>query len=146
MANNQATSRIESKEEIEGYIARLKYAIATGCYVKIQYERQVDNSRDEEYSNTYTIADLFPDENPTAAVLREIKTLKVEEYIKTVKDLRFPKRKEMREFGRVYNGNKDVYIKLRVELLGEYGGTTVFVMSFHYAVKPFSVKDFPYRK
>ena len=36
------------------------------------------------------------------------------------------------------NPTSDVYIKLRVELLTEFGNHTVFVMSFHYAEKPFT--------
>ena len=51
----------------------------------------------------------------------------------------------MREFGKVYNGNDDVYIKIRVELLGVNGQTTTFVMSFHFAEKPFKAEMFPYR-
>jgi hypothetical protein len=70
----------------------------------------------------------------------------VEEYMCTVKDIRFPNRSEMREFGKVYNVNDDVYIKIRVELLGLYGGTTTFIMSFHFAEKAFTPDMFPYRK
>ena len=70
----------------------------------------------------------------------------MEDYIRTVKDVRFPKRSEMREFGKVYNGNGDVYIKIRVELLGEYGNATTFVMSFHFAERAFIPAMFPYRK
>jgi hypothetical protein len=47
---------------------------------------------------------------------------------------------------KVYNGTEDVYIKIRVELLGMYGNTTTFVMSFHFAEKPFTPEIFPYRK
>ena len=77
---------------------------------------------------------------------RELLKLSVDDYIRTVKDLRFLKRSEMREFGKVYNGTEDVYIKIRVELLGIYGNTTTFVMSFHFAEKPFTPEIFPYRK
>lgn len=63
-----------------------------------------------------------------------------------IQDLRFPKRSEMREFGKVYNGKDDVYIKIRVELLGMYGNPTTFVMSFHFAEKDFKPEMFPYRK
>ena len=35
---------------------------------------------------------------------------------------------------------------LRRELLGMYGNTTTFVMSFHFAEKPFTPEMFPYRK
>lgn len=52
----------------------------------------------------------------------------------------------MREFGKVYNGQDDVYIKIRVELLNAYGQTTTFVMSFHFAEKAFTPEMFPYRK
>ena len=63
-----------------------------------------------------------------------------------LQDLRFPKRSEMREFGKVYNGKGDVYIKIRVELLSEYGNHTTFIMSFHYAEIPFTPQMFPYKK
>ena len=72
--------------------------------------------------------------------------IEVKDYMQTVKDLRFPKRSEMPEFGKVYNGKDDVYIKIRVELLGVYGQATTFVMSFHFAEKAFTPEMFPYRK
>ena len=77
---------------------------------------------------------------------RELLKLSVDDYIRTVKDLRFLKRSEMREFGKVYNGTEDVYIKIRVELLGLDGNTTTFVMSFHFAEKPFTIDMFPYKE
>ncbi len=89
---------------------------------------------------------LFPDENPVEVLRRELLTLSVEDYMQTVRDIRFPKRSEMREFGKVYNGNEDVYIKIRVELLGLYGNTRTFVMSFHFAERAFKPNMFPYRK
>ncbi len=72
--------------------------------------------------------------------------LTVEDYIRTVQDLRFPKRSEMREFGKVYNGTDDVYIKIRVELLPMGGQPTTFVMSFHFSTQKFSKEMFPYQK
>ena len=90
------------------------------------------------------MADLFPDENPADAIKRELKTLTVKEYIETVKDLRFCSRSEMRVFGKKYEGDKDVYIKFRVELLGVDGMDPLFVMSFHYAMHKFKETDFPY--
>ena len=106
----------------------------------------MDENRDEKYTNHYTVTELFPDENPVDALKRELLTLSVEDYMRTVKDTRFPKRSEMREFGKVYNGTEDVYIKIRVELLGLYGNTTTFVMSFHFAEKAFTPGMFPYKK
>lgn len=146
MADNKETFRIESIEEVNAYLSKLRYAIDNGAQLKIQEERQVDKNRPVMYTNKFTIPDLFPDEDPQVALRRELKTLTVEEYIKTVKDLRFPNKSEMREFGKIYAGPKEVYIKLRVEILGLAGQPPLFVMSFHYAMKPFSEEIFPYGK
>ena len=54
-------------------------------------------------------------------------------------DTRFPRKSETRVFGKRYGA--DVYIKFRVDMIN---GNIVFVMSFHYAVYPFSESDFPY--
>ena len=139
-------TRIETELEVRAYLQNLRYALESGGKITFQIERQVDQNRNQRYTNKYTVADLFPDEDPVAALKRELKTLTVEEYMQTVKDTRFPKRSEMREFGKVYDGKGDVYIKIRVELLSEYGNHSTFVMSFHYAEIPFLPEMFPYRK
>ena len=139
-------TRIESELEIQSYLQNLCYALDHGAKVTFQEERQVDLNRDIKYTNKYTVADLFPNENPVVALKRELRKLTIEDYIRTVKDTRFKKRSEMREFGKVYSGNKDVYIKVRVELLSDFGNHTIFVMSFHYAEKPLTNETFPYRK
>lgn len=142
----ETTTRIESELDVRAYLQDLKYALEHGAKVSFQEERLVDQHRDLRYTNRFTVADLFPDENPVVALKRELQKLTVEEYMQTVIDLRFPKRSEMREFGKVYDGKGDVYIKIRVELLSEYGNHTTFVMSFHYATIPFTPEMFPYRK
>lgn len=141
-------SRIESKAEIETYIERLKYALDNGAQLNFQIDRRVDDNRTERFTNRYTIGQLFPNEPPATALKAELMKLTVKEYIETVKDLHFPKRSELRVFGRTYSGadNGDVYIKIRVELLGQYGEKMVFVMSFHFAESSFSADDFPYRE
>ena len=52
------------------------------------------------------------------------------------------------QFLKVYNSTDEIYIKIRVELFGklEFGNHTTFVMSFHFAEKPFTEESFPYRK
>ena len=57
---------------------------------------------------------LFPGEGEVESLKRELARLIVEEYIETVKDIRFLKKSEMRVFGKQYSG-EDVYIKIRVE-------------------------------
>lgn len=137
--------RIESELEVKTYLDRLKYAIKNGAEVKFQISRHVDTNRDLKFTNQYTVSTLFPDENPVEALKRELLTLTTENYIQTVKDLSFPERSEMRVFGKTYNKTDDVYIKIRVELLGEYGNTTTFVMSFHFAERALSANQYPYR-
>ena len=142
----ETKSRIESEIEVKAYIQDLKFALNNGAKIDFQAKRLVDEKRDEKYTNQYTVNKLFSDENPVDALKRELLTLSVEDYMQTVKDIRFPKRSEMREFGKVYNGTDDVYIKIRVELLGMYGNTTTFVMPFHFAEKAFTPEMFPYKK
>ena len=142
----ETKARIESELEVKAYIQDLKFSLNNGAQIDFQVKRVVDEKRDEKYTNQYTVNRLFPDENPVDALKRELLTLSVEDYMRTVKDTRFPKRSEMREFGKVYNVTEDVYIKIRVELLGLYGNTTTFVMSFHFAEKAFTPEMFPYKK
>ena len=130
---DEANARIESELEVKAYIQNLKFAHNNVAKVDFQAKRRVDDNRDEKFTNQYTVNTLFPNENPVDALKRELLSLSVEDYMQTVKDIRFPKRSEMREFGKVYNGNDDVYIKIRVELLGMYGQTTTFVLSVHFA-------------
>ena len=142
----ETISRIESKQEVNAYIADLKYAINNGAQITFQARRLVDDGREERYTNLFTVNSLFPNEDPVDALKRELLTLTVEEYMRTVKDLHFPQRSEMREFGKTYNGNDDVYIKIRVELFGQFGNPITFVMSFHFAERAFTPDMFPYRK
>lgn len=139
-------SRIESELEVCAYLQNLRHALAHGARLTFQQDRRVDQNREPRHTNRYTVADLFPDENPADALRRELQLLTVEEYMQTVRDIHFPNRSEMRQFGKVYEGKGDVYIKIRVELLVEYGNHMTFVMSFHYAVIPFTPDMFPYRK
>ena len=136
------TARIESELDVKSYIQNLKFALTHGAKINFQEKRLVDENRPEKYTNQYT----FPNENPVDALKRELLMLSSEDYMRTVKDLRFPKRSEMREFGKVYNSHDDVYIKIRIELLGIYGETTTFIMSFHFAERAFTPDMFPYKK
>lgn len=141
--------RIESKPEVLTYLDRLKYALENGqARIQFQQQREVDVARTERYTNRYTVLNLFPEEDPVAALKREMACLDVENYIETVKDIRFPKRTEMRVFGKKYSED-DVYIKIRVELFKPSSAGTnncIFIMSFHYAEKDFSDSAFPYAR
>jgi hypothetical protein len=141
--------RIESKLEVHTYLERLKYAIRSG-YVTINFQkdRKVDAKKSRKYTNRYTMSQLFPDEDEVEALKRELTCLTVEEYIETVKDTRFPKKSDMRVFGKLYSG-QNVYIKIRVELIGKEHANVnsyILVMSFHFSERDFNECDFPYRK
>jgi hypothetical protein len=148
MNNANEKKRIESKLEVQAYIDRLKYAIESGsATINFQKERQVDKNRDREHTNRYTMSKLFPNEDEVEVLKRELTKLTVKEYIETVEDTRFSNKSEMRVFGKHYE-EKDVYIKIRVELVSaahDSGNNYVFVMSFHFAEMDFKESDFPYR-
>jgi quinol monooxygenase YgiN len=133
----------QKKEEVEAYLLKLQYALQDeNTLIEFQEERYVDLYREKEYTNVYTVAELFPDESPKEAIKRELTNLKVHEYIETVKDRRYPKRSELWVFGRKY-GEKDVYIKFRVEIIQR---NHIFVLSFHFSTIPFSEIHFPFAK
>lgn len=139
-------ARVETEAEVKAYIQNLKYALNNGARIRFMAHRRVDNGREDRYTNWYTVGKLFPKEDAILSIKSELLTLTVENYIKTISDVKYPQKSEMREFGKVYDGEGDVYIKIRVNLLGEYGEPTTFIMSFHFAERPFSPKMFPYRK
>lgn len=138
--------RTESEEQVSTYISNLRYALKNGAKIDFQRDRKVDEKRETRYTNAYTVADLFPNENPAEALKRELLTLTIKEYMHTIKDTRFRNRSDMRVFGKTYRVDEDVYIKIRVELMNPENANnhTTFVMSFHFAEVPFKKEDFPY--
>ena len=144
--SEETKHRIETELEVQQYLKDIKYAFDHDATLIFQEDRNIDKNRNLRFTNKFTVQDLFPDEDPVIALKRELLTLTVENYIETVKDRKFPKKSEMRVFSKVYNLKDDVYIKIRVELLGDYGSGFVFVMSFHYAEDPITEDMFPYRK
>ena len=139
-------STIESEFDVSTYLERLKYALDIGSVtINFQRDRKVDASRNSKYTNKHTIRTIFPDEDEVTVLKRELAKLTVQNYIETVRDIRFPKLPNMRVFGKEYL-SEDVYIKIRVELIGGLGSNYILVMSFHFAEKAFVETDFPYRK
>lgn len=106
----EETKRIETEEEIKSYLQNLKYALSNNAEIYFQKDRESDQLRNYEYSNKYTVGELFPNDDPAVILKEELEKLDVKDYIETVKDIRFPKREEMRVFAKSYEGFKDVYI------------------------------------
>lgn len=142
---NEGSFRIEDEDDVRAYLQNLKYCIRSGSTINLIRERRVDQNRDIKHTNRFTIHDLFPNEDPVTALKRELQTLSVRDYIHTLKDTRYPKKSEWRVFGKTYGQADEVYIKIRVELIAEYGNSLIVVMSFHYAEHSFDEATFPYR-
>jgi len=149
MSKMTENKRKESEIEVQTYLDRIKYAIKSNSVtINFQKDRNIDQSRNQKYTNRFTMGQLFPNEDEVEVLKRELSLLTVEEYIETVKDIRFSKRSEMRVFGKEYSGD-DVYIKIRVELISldhASGDSFIMVMSFHYSEWNFKESDFPYKK
>ena len=110
--------RIETESEVSAYLAKMKHALENGAQIQFQIDRQVDNERDAYFTNRFTLSELFPDEAPSEVFRRELMTLTKANYMGTVRDIRFPKRSEMREFGKIYRQSDEVYIKVKYSLQG----------------------------
>ena len=137
-------SRIESKFEVQSFLDKLRYALEHNATIRIQVDRDVERTRDIRFSNRYTLAELFPEEAPEEALRRELHKLTVKDYIETQKDARYPMRGEFRVFGVTYPPTQDVFIRIRVELFANFGQHSAYVMSFHFATRPFAEEHFPY--
>lgn len=60
--------RIESKDSVKSYLKNLNYILDNGAKISFQIERKSDTMKNIEYTNKYTVAELFPDENPENAL------------------------------------------------------------------------------
>ncbi len=139
----QISKRILSIAEVKDALAKLKYAIENNPRFKIVVTREKDTRKELQYTNQYTLSNLFPNESPVEALRRELKQLKIEEYLKSVVDDKFQE-KLLHIFIREYD-EKQVYIKFRAELLSHTtNGSLLVVISFHFAEYMVERNDFPY--
>lgn len=142
------TTRRETKAEVETFLAQLNYQISNGARLSLIEDRYVDKEREPKFTNRYTIAELFPDEEPSIALKRELLLVQAEHYLQTLTDSKYPQKKEWREFGKVYPVDKEIYMKFRVVLLGvekSFYDDYVLVMSFHHSTVAFKNRIFPYK-
>lgn len=141
--------RKETKEDVIFFIGKIRYVIESGdVKVNIIKKRRVDEERNPKFTNSYTLAKLFPNKDYVESIKDELLLLTIENYIETVKDVRFSNKTEMRVFGQVFK-TEDVYIKMRVELVNveqAAGGKYIMIMSFHFSERKFKKEDFPFRK
>jgi len=87
---------ISNEEEVKAHLSKLEYALKqSNLMIEFQFKRKVDDNRPIQYTNQYTLATLFPDDSPVEVMKRELKKLRVENYMWTVKDKRFRNKSDM---------------------------------------------------
>lgn len=145
MTRQNERNEKETEAEINAFISNVRYCIESDdCQISVKSERRSEQNKDIKFTNRYAMGKLFPDEDPSDSMRRELIKLTKRNYIETLEDLDFPDRSKLRVFGKMYDA--DVYIKFRAELLSKkaYGANMIFVLSFHYAQYPFDGDTFPY--
>ncbi len=138
---------VKTQFEVQSYLDKLRFALDNDAEPVVVMDRVSENKKPEMYRNKYTIAALFPDEDPAVVLKQELRSLALDEYLGTVPDDKYSDR-ELWEFGKVYAADQEVYIKFRVELISAIntGKDMIRVISFHFAEKPFSEEYFPYKQ
>lgn len=143
MESNEAQEVwVEQKEAVDVYLCELKAALKN---TSRQFIIKKDSPlKDMEYRTDYTIATLFPDEQPKAALRRELGKLEIHEYIENRRDSNPKFIEPLWLFGRTYN-EKEVYIKLsmREEGCSKPKKYSVKNLSFHFA--EFPLETFKYQ-
>ena len=125
---------IEEIEKVKFFLKKLHYFINdSNCQIDIQRKRREEDPLDPNNTNN-TIIDLDYD---SEKIREELSTLKISDYIKTVKDRVRPSTPNYWIFTKNIK-NKDIYIKLKICNVNK-----IHLMSFHYATK--QIEDKPYK-
>lgn len=139
------SSRIEQKFVVEHFLTEMKEALSSeSAQLYSQHHRKEDEA--EMHENIMSI--LFPNEDETAVLKRELTDLTMEDYIETLKDKKFPNKSETRIFAKQFNGDY-VFLHVRIELLEdpETGDTHQgLITSLHFCETELPMSDFPYKK
>lgn len=127
-------STIEDFNNVKFYLKKLQHFLNDdSCQLDIQRDRRgQDQSDPNTTSNTLSDLDYSMED-----VRGELLSLKVSDYLKTVKDRNRLDSSKYWIFSKIIEG-KDIYIKLKI-----YSVNKVHLMSFHYAA--FTIEDKPYK-
>lgn len=125
---------IEEVEKLKFFLQKLHHLISdSNCLIDIQRKRKGEDPLDPNNTNN-TIIDLAYD---CEEIREELLTLKISDYIKTVKDKVRLNTPDYWIFSKNING-RDIYIKLKICDVNK-----IYLMSFHYAVK--QIEEKPYK-
>lgn len=128
------TSSIESFENVKFFLKKLQnFLNDNSCQLDIQRSRKGQDQSDSK-TNINTMLDL---EYDTGDVKEELLSLKISDYVKTVKDRKRPGSSDYWIFLKKIK-DRDVYIKLKIHSVNK-----IHLMSFHYTA--FAVEDRPYK-
>lgn len=127
-------STIEDYNNVKFYLKKLQHFLNDdSCQLDIQRDRRGQNQSDPNTTKN-TIIDL---DYSMEDIRGELLSLKVSDYLKTVKDRNRSDSSKYWIFSKTIEG-KDIYIKLKI-----YSVNKVHLMSFHYAA--FNIEDKPYQ-
>src|SRR5690625_4872863 len=94
MSKNSST-RIEQKFVVEHFINEVKEALLNDS-TQLSTEQKREEDEAELHENIMSI--LFPNEDETTVLKRELANLTSEDYLETLKDKKFPNKSETRVF------------------------------------------------
>lgn len=145
--DSEKTNWVEDSSVVSTFLAKLKFMLENPC-TSIQLDKKKsDQFKPYEYTNKFTLSNLFPNENPVDAMKRELRLLSLCDYLHTAVDVVNPKSPNYYVFAKKFD--KFVYIKVKIVVFnGSIPGQqdTILVMSFHYAEHLINENSFRYLK
>lgn len=144
---SEETNWVEERSVVLAFLAKLKFMLEsprTRIHLDI---KKSDQYKPYEFTNRFTFADLFPNENPVDVLRRELSLLTISDYMHTAIDVINQKSPNYYVFAKKFG--KYVYIKVKIVVFnGSIPGQqdTMLVMSFHYAEFYIDDNSFQYLK
>lgn len=140
-ATDDQTKHIESLIAVQTYLDKLKHIINNNGKINFQKHKQSEKQKNIEFTNLYTVHDLFANQDIVEAIKQELKSLDVSNYLHTVTDIKYPQKPPLWVFCKKIK-ERDVYIKIRTAIVEGF----ILVISFHYAAYTINKSDYPYLK
>lgn len=131
--------QISSKEQVENFLLELKHIINNKKFnINEDFDillKKKNETDDDAYTTKNTLIQLNYDKND---IIRNLKELKISEYIETLTDVKNVYSPQFWVFIKKIN-LKQVYIKVKIRSIQN---RKIFCISFHFA--RFQVNNFPY--
>lgn len=139
MVMQMGNKQISSKEQVENFLLELKHIINDKRFnINEDFDillKKKNETDDDAYTTKNTLIQLNYDKND---IIRNLKELKISEYIETLTDVKNVYSPQFWVFIKRVN-LKQVYIKVKIRSIQN---RKIFCISFHFA--RFQVNNFPY--